>query len=384
MNVSLLVIMAGIYLHIPFCKQACHYCDFHFSTSTEIKNGLVECMTKEIILQKNYLASEPIDTIYFGGGTPSLLTSAEVDQLLKTIYSYHPVNERAEITLEANPDDITFDTLTAFNNVGINRLSIGVQSFHDYVLRFLNRAHDGAAAATSITLAREAGFDNINVDLIYAIPGQTEADWRSNILEALKFSPEHISAYCLTIEQKTAFGRWSAIGKLKVVEDDVAAKQLEILVEALETAGYEQYEISNFSKVGFNSKHNSSYWKDQKYLGIGPSAHSYNLITRQYNVHNNYTYIKAIGKSTVPFEIEILSFEDRVNEYLLTTLRTHWGCNLHRLKEIFNYDVLTVHRVLIMNLLERELAVVENNFLKLTKKGMLLADKISSDLFLVS
>jgi oxygen-independent coproporphyrinogen-3 oxidase len=384
MNVSLPLIMAGIYLHIPFCKQACHYCDFHFSTSIGIKDTLIESMVREIALQKNYLESEPIDTIYFGGGTPSLLTSVEVNQLLKTIYSYHSVSKPAEITLEANPDDITFDRLIAFRNVGINRLSIGVQSFNDHVLSFLNRAHNGTGAAQSIALAREAGFDNINVDLIYAIPGQTEGDWRNDILEALKFNPEHISSYSLTIEEKTAFGRWSATGKLQAVEDEVAAKQLEILVATLETAGYEQYEISNFSKVGFNSKHNSSYWKEQKYLGIGPSAHSFNLATRQYNVRNNYTYVKAIEQNTVPFEVEVLSSEDKVNEYLLTTLRTHWGCNLHQLKEVFNYDVLAVHKTLVMNLLEMKLAVIENNFLKLTKRGMLLADKISSDLFLVS
>jgi oxygen-independent coproporphyrinogen-3 oxidase len=376
--------MAGIYLHIPFCKQACHYCDFHFSTSIETKDALIESMVKEIILQKNYLEREPIDTIYFGGGTPSLLTSAEIDWLLRTIYHYHHVNEQTEITLEANPDDITFDRLMAFKNVGINRLSIGIQSFHDNVLNFLNRAHNGAGATKSIALAREAGFDNINVDLIYAIPEQTETDWSSNILETLKFGPEHISAYSLTIEQKTVFGRWSATGKLKAVEDDVAVKQLEILVATLETAGYEQYEISNFSKVGFNSKHNSSYWKEQKYLGIGPSAHSYNLTTRQYNVRNNHTYLKTLRNNSVPFTVEVLSVEDRVNDYLLTTLRTHWGCNLLQLKEVFNYDMVAVHGTLIMNLLDMKLAIVENNFLKLTKRGMLLADKISSDLFLIS
>jgi oxygen-independent coproporphyrinogen-3 oxidase len=384
MNVSLLQIMAGIYLHIPFCKQACHYCDFHFSTNTELKTDLVYAMLKEIALQQDYLHQESISSIYFGGGTPSLLTGEEVNALLAAIRTHHSVQEDAEVTLEANPDDITLDRLLAFKNVGINRLSIGVQSFQDNSLRFLNRAHTGTHAVDSVLLARAAGFDNISVDLIFAIPQQTEIEWRYNIDRIVKLNPEHISAYSLTIEEKTVFGRWAATGRFNSVEDDVAARQLEILVEKLGKASYEQYEVSNFSKAGFHSRHNSSYWRQQKYLGIGPSAHSYNFVARQYNVRNNHNYIKALQHNTIPFELEILSREDRINEYLLTTLRTHWGCDLRVLKETFNYDVLNIHRPFLQDLLNKKFAVIEKNILRLTRTGMLLADKISSDLFLIS
>jgi oxygen-independent coproporphyrinogen-3 oxidase len=384
MNVSLLQIMAGIYLHIPFCKQACHYCDFHFSTNTEFKTDLIHAMVKEIALQGDYLEGESISSIYFGGGTPSLLASEEINALLESIRTHHNVEAHAEITLEANPDDITLPRLLAFRNVGINRLSIGVQSFQDHALTFLNRAHTSMHAVTCFLLAREAGFNNISLDLIYAIPGQTETEWEYNIDQILKLGPEHISAYSLTIEEKTAFGRWAATGRLKSVEDDVAASQLEILTEKLGKARYEQYEVSNFSKVGFNSRHNSSYWKQQKYLGIGPSAHSYNLIARQHNVRNNQRYIKALQSNTVPFELEILSRENRINEYLLTTLRTSRGCDLRVLKDTFNYDVLNLHHHLIQELLDGKFAAIENGILRLTQSGMLLADKISSDLFLIS
>ena len=375
--------MAGIYIHIPFCKQACHYCDFHFSTNTSIRQELISCMLGEILLQQNYLQEE-VTSIYFGGGTPSLLTAEELDRLLSSVHRTFTLAKNCEVTLEANPDDLSLIKLNEFNAIGINRLSIGIQSFQDKILKFLNRAHTALTAKESIRLAREAGFKNISIDLIYAIPEQSDSEWISNVDQALALDPEHISAYSLTIEEKTAFGKWSVQGILKPVDDEVAARQLEQLIDKLETAGYEHYEISNFSKPGFYSRHNSSYWKQQKYLGIGPSAHSYNLISRQFNVSNNHLYIHSLKKSKIPFEIEVLSGDDHVNEYLLTTLRTVWGADIQKLKNDFHYDIMSVHSEFIRNLVEKNLAVIENNFLKLTRDGKLLADKISSDLFLVS
>jgi oxygen-independent coproporphyrinogen-3 oxidase len=376
--------MAGIYLHIPFCKQACHYCDFHFSTNMEVRNELLRLMAREIELQKEYLANELINTIYFGGGTPSLLTSDEIKKLLDTIYTLFKVNEDVEITLEANPDDLTSESLKAFSQAGINRLSIGIQSFEDRILKFLNRAHSAKAATDSVIFARDAGFTNISLDLIFAIPDQDEKEWATNIHQAIALAPEHVSAYSLTIEEKTTFGRWAARGKFKSVDDDSSAGQLEVLVQELEHAGYEQYEVSNFCKPGFQSNHNSSYWKGHPYLGIGPSAHSYNRLTRQFNVSNNHHYVRALKEDQIPFEREVLSVQDHVNEYLLTTLRTKWGTHLQKLKEEFEYDILARHPEFINDLLKNDLAVIEQNYLKLTRKGKLLADKISADLFLVS
>jgi oxygen-independent coproporphyrinogen III oxidase len=263
-------------------------------------------------------------------------------------------------------------------------LSIGIQSFQDTVLKFLNRAHNASAAVQCVDQARLAGFQNISIDLIYAIPGQSDEEWKNNIHQALRLHPEHISSYSLTIEEKTVFGRKAAQGRLKAVNDDLAARQLEILVAELEKEGYEQYEVSNFSRPGYQSKHNSSYWKQQKYLGIGPSAHSYNRVSRQYNISNNHLYTRSLKEGKIPFQLEMLSAEDHINEYLLTTLRTHWGSNLEKLKLEYGYDVLQQHDALITNLLAGKLAVIEENFLKLTKAGRLLADKIASDLFLIS
>jgi oxygen-independent coproporphyrinogen III oxidase len=376
--------MAGIYLHIPFCKQACYYCDFHFSTNTSIRAQMITAMADEIQLQRDYLAGERINTIYFGGGTPSILTRNEIEILLKTMYRNFQVNSDAEVTLEANPDDLSFEKLADLRALGVNRLSIGIQSFQDQVLKALNRVHDTVSARGCVNLARDAGFNNISIDLIYAIPGQSDDEWRENIRIAARLEPDHISSYSLTIEDKTVFGRWAASGKLKPVEDDLAAHQLEILVDELEQRGYYQYEVSNFSKPGFESKHNSSYWKQEKYLGVGPSAHSYNLHTRQYNISNNHLYIKSILEGKVPFELEQLSREDHVNEYLLTTLRTSWGVNLEKLRERFQYDVVTTNEAFIDELRKRNLAVIDDGFLRLTKSGKLLADKISSELFLVS
>ena len=373
--------MAGIYIHIPFCKQACYYCDFHFSTNQERRAELTEALCRELVMQAGYLSGEPIHTLYFGGGTPSILTDNEFDSLIDTIRSTFAIQSDPEFTLEANPDDLTPARLHHLREKGVNRLSIGIQSFHPEALKFLNRSHDGQTAEACVHQARNAGFDNISVDLIYAIPGQPKGALQENIDRLLRLNPEHISAYALTIEPKTVFGNWASKGKLTPVEDDAAALQMEQLADMLEHAGYEHYEVSNFARPGYYSKHNSSYWRQESYLGIGPSAHSFNGTSRQHNVRNNAIYLTSIQKNKIPFQKEILSPADRINEYLLTTLRTKNGCNVLKLKTELNFDLLDCHAAYLETLFAKKLAVLEDSVLKLTRKGLLLADKIASDLF---
>jgi len=375
--------MPGIYIHIPFCKQACYYCDFHFSTNHELRKVMVEAICKEIEMQKDYLNGGLLDTLYFGGGTPSLLPAHELSAILQTIQSIHPLKPSAEITLEANPDDLNKDYLKAIRDLGINRLSIGIQTFHDDLLRFMNRAHDRSTAVETFEQARNAGFSNISIDLIYSIPNQDNTRWLHDIEQALRLKPEHISCYSLTIEPQTVFGKWSVTGKLKPPADEVAAHQLELLMEQLQVAGYEHYEISNFALPGYYAQHNSSYWKQENYLGVGPSAHSFNQLTRQYNVRNNHQYVKAITQGVIPAEIETLTAENKINEYILTTLRTQWGTNLLALKQNHNYDLLNENRAYIQQLIDQNLITIAHDVLTLTPKGKLLADKFASDLFTV-
>jgi len=376
--------MAGIYIHIPFCKQACHYCDFHFSTNTSRQAQLLQAIGKELLIQKNYLGDEKINTLYFGGGTPSILSTDEVNNIFDIIFGNFDVAPSAEITLEANPDDLVSEKLVAFKKIGINRLSIGIQSFDDDVLRFLNRAHNSRLAVSSFHEAREVGFENISIDLMYALPGQDLTDWKKNIDRALSLGPNHISAYSLTIEEKTVFGKWAANKKIKVRSDDASAQELLLLIQELEREGFEHYEVSNFSKPGYISKHNSSYWKGEKYLGVGPSAHSYNGTSRQFNISNNPLYINTLESGQIPATIEILSLEDKANEYLLTTLRTSWGTDLKKLSNELQYDLLTIHGNYVQKLVENGHALLSNETLILTKSGRLLADKIASDLFLMT
>jgi oxygen-independent coproporphyrinogen III oxidase len=373
--------MAGLYIHIPFCKQACHYCDFHFSTNQDGRKQLCEAIAKELRLQVSYLGDERLETIYFGGGTPSLLSLNELEIIFFAIYKNYKVADDAEITLEANPDDLTKEKLSELKRVGINRLSIGVQSFQDDVLKFFNRAHDSKESMECIAYAREAGFANLSIDLIYAVPGQDLNQWGKNIEQAISLKPEHISAYSLTIEEKTAFGQWQKKGKLKAVDENESATNFELLMDLLTANGYEHYEISNFCKPGFYSKHNSSYWKQKKYLGVGPSAHSYNGDSRQFNVSNNQLYLKSIGKSRVPFEVEELSRENKINEYIFTTLRTQWGCDLSYLETQFDYPRNTR---LLQQLMDQQLLTLQGSVATLTRKGKLLADQIATDLFVSS
>jgi oxygen-independent coproporphyrinogen III oxidase len=376
--------MAGIYVHIPFCKQACHYCDFHFSTNVKFQSEIVRALRNELALQKSYLDNAKIETIYFGGGTPSLLSNGEISEILEAIDEHFDIDDAAEITLEANPDDLTKDKLRALKALGINRLSIGIQSFDEFILKFLNRAHDAGMAQNSVKYARAVGFENISMDLMYSIPGQDLTAWKKNIAKALELHPEHISSYSLTIEAKTAFGKWASQKRISVPDDDISAAEMIALIETLDIAGYQHYEISNFAKPGYISRHNSSYWSGKKYLGIGPSAHSYNGNGRQFNIDNNHLYLKSIESGRVPATRETLSQEDKINDWILTTLRTSWGTDLKKLRKEYKYDLLRVHHAYVNRLVDSKLAVVDNDTLILTRSGRLLADKIASDLFAVA
>lgn len=349
-----------------------------------LKDELVKAICKELELQKNYVAGETINTIYFGGGTPSLLSQKHVESILNTISNVYTLTGSPEITLEANPDDLSAEKLHDIKSSGINRLSIGVQSFDDDVLNFLNRAHNAGEAKRSILEAQEIGIENISIDLIYAIPDRNDALWQKDIEHALSLNPKHISSYCLTIEPQTVFGHRANKGLLKPMDDEVEARQFEILLGELEIGGFEQYEVSNFCQPGFESQHNSSYWRQQIYLGIGPSAHSYNLENRQFNISHNKKYIDSIHQGKIPFTLDQLTPEDMINDYLLTTLRTKWGADLERLKSDFGYDLVGENKSYVDNLLHSGLISLENDHLILSKDGLLLADKISSDLFILS
>ena len=372
--------MAGLYLHIPFCKQACHYCNFHFSTSLKQKDSMIMAILKELTLQKDYLEGEPIQTIYFGGGTPSLLTREELLRIFEKIYALHAVEAGAEITLEANPDDLDTAKLRALKNTPINRLSIGTQSFFEADLRFMNRAHSAEEAKNCIQEAQAIGFSNLTIDLIYGTPTTTNAHWEQNIQTVLHFDIPHISCYCLTVEPNTALANFVEKGKVPPVEEEKAAQQFEILVNRLQGAGYEHYEISNFAKPNRHARHNANYWLGAKYLGVGPAAHSFNGYSRQWNVAHNTQYIKSLNKHNLAFEKEILTKEQQYNEYILTALRTKWGFDLKKIID-WGKDFQTHFEKISTPFLHQDLIQQKNDIFTLTDKGKLLADKIAMELF---
>jgi len=371
-----------LYLHIPFCRQACHYCDFHFSTLMPDKGKMVRAMVRELKIQKDYLTPDDLHTVYFGGGTPSLLSEKELATIMEAIRKQYHFKPDAEITLEANPDDLSEATIAMLANQGINRLSIGIQSFHDPHLRFMNRIHTAQEAEASVRLAQDAGITNLSVDLIYAIPAENDDILLSDIEKTLALGVEHISAYCLTVEPRTAFGNWTKTGKMAPIEDEFAARQFEILMSKLQKAGFEQYEISNFAKNQKYSRHNSAYWQRRPYLGIGPSAHSYNGTSRQYNVSNNAKYLEGTKNKALPMTREMLTPEDQVNEYLLTGLRTKWGCRLDFLQELSGGIFLIKTGEEIFRLKEVGWLHLRDGLLLLTEKGKLFADQVAARLFL--
>ncbi|WP_215237940.1 radical SAM family heme chaperone HemW [Dyadobacter helix] len=371
-----------LYIHIPFCRQACYYCDFHFSTSLSSKLAMAEAIAKEITLRKDYLTDKKLETIYFGGGTPSLLDQAELDLILNTIHTHFNVTTGAEITLEANPDDLHPDKINQLAGAGINRLSIGIQSFHEPHLKFLNRIHSSSEAERCVKFAQDTGISNISVDLIYAIPAPDHTILHQDLQRVFDLRIPHISAYCLTIEPQTAFGSWLKKKKMKPIDEEFAATQFEILVHTLGQNGFEQYEISNFASEEKYSRHNSSYWKAHPYLGVGPSAHSFNGISREYNVSHNAQYINTITQGNIPSTLEILTQADQTNEYLLTGLRTKWGVNIHQLAVLSGGTFLNEKQSIVQSFLDQGLISVRDAVIMLTPAGKLFADRIAADLFI--
>ena len=372
--------MAGIYIHIPFCKQACHYCDFHFSTSLKYKHELIEALVKEIQLQKKYLNGESIETIYFGGGTPSLLNEAEISLLINTITSLHSVASDAEITLEANPDDLDKAKLRALRQTSINRFSIGIQSFFDEDLQWMNRVHRAGEAGSAVKRAQDMGFENITVDLIYGYPLLTDQKWKFNTDKVFELGVPHVSAYSMTVEPRTALASFIKQKKQAAMSDEQSAAQFTFLMDGMQTKGFEQYEISNFCQPGFYSRHNSNYWKGVKYLGIGPSAHSYNGETRQWNIANNTKYMQGLGSGLIPAETEILSEIDKLNEYIMTSLRTSWGLDLDNLNSIASASANQLQSAA-TEFFNNGWLSQQNNIIYLTQTGKLYADHIASELF---
>ncbi len=372
--------MSGIYIHIPFCKQACNYCDFHFSTSMKKKDEMVLALAKEIVMRKSEFENEVVETIYFGGGTPSRLQIADLRLQLDSIYKNYTVAQNPEITLEANPDDLSEEYLMELLEIGINRLSIGIQSFFEDDLKMMNRAHNATEAKKCLESATKY-FDNISLDLIYGIPGMSNESWKKNIDTALSFGIPHISSYALTVEPKTALNKLIQTGKIAEPKDEVASEHFMILVETLEANGFVHYELSNFGKPDYFSKNNSAYWLGKKYIGIGPSAHSYDGVSRSWNVANNALYLKSIEENLLPMETEVLSVSDRYNEYIMTGLRTIWGVSLERIQNEFGQSYFDYLLKQAQKFLDDDLLSIENAILKPTPKGKFLTDGIASDLF---
>ncbi|SFW46968.1 radical SAM family heme chaperone HemW [Cellulophaga fucicola] len=375
--------MAGIYIHIPFCKQACHYCDFHFSTTMGKKEEMLQAISMELVLRKSEFANTNVETIYFGGGTPSVLDTEEINQLIETVYAHYAVTKDPEITLEANPDDLSILKINQLAASKVNRLSIGVQSFFEDDLKLMNRAHNAAEAESSIAEA-STYFSNISIDLIYGIPGMSNKKWLQNIQRALSFGLPHISSYALTVEPKTALEKFIKKGEIAPVKDSVAQEHYKILVKELAKEGFVNYEFSNFGKPEFFSKNNTAYWLGKKYIGVGPSAHSFDGEKRSWNINNNPKYIKAITKGEFPREIEELSVVDRYNEYVMTGLRTIWGVSVSKVEKDFGKDYVAYLKKEAASKIEKGLLEFRDNALFVTEKGKFLSDGIAADLFIVN
>lgn len=372
-----------IYVHIPFCKQACHYCDFHFSTSLQYKSEMITALLREIELRSPYLEDKKIESIYFGGGTPSLLEAEEIMRIIDAIAKHFDIANQAEITLEANPDDLNATKVNSLRNTPVNRFSIGIQSFFEEDLKWMNRAHNQQEAVASIMRVQDAGFENITCDLIYGYPLLTDEKWQHNMQQLIDFEIPHISSYSMTVESKTALDHFIKKGLSPAINPDQAADQMNFLINTLKARGYEQYEISNFAKNERYARHNTNYWKGTHYLGIGPSAHSFNGVSRSWNISNNAKYITSINSNQLPFEIEELSTLDQINESIMTSLRTMWGLDLNNMERKFGQSVK--NRILLESapFLADKSLIVEEDKLKLTDAGKLIADRIMSDLFIV-
>ena len=374
--------MSGIYIHIPFCKKACHYCNFHFSTNQNSKSAFIEAVSRELILRKLEYASDEIQSIYFGGGTPTVLDVTELNTILKTVYKNYKVSETAEITLEANPDDLDLEKIKQLSNTKINRLSIGIQSFHESELSAMNRAHNAEDARKCLELATTY-FDNITIDLMFGMPTMSIELWRQNLQIAFEFGIKHLSCYSLTVEPKTALEHFIKKGSHPPMDDELAAQHFEVLLEETSAHGLTHYETCSFGHPDYFSKHNTSYWLGKTYMGVGPSAHSFDGTKRSWNVSNNSKYIKALEVDKLPFESEVLSVENRFNEYIMTGLRTIWGISLGKIEADYGVKIKDHLLQNSKKFISSNTLVIEDNHLKITTSGKFLSDGIASDLFLV-
>ncbi len=368
--------MAGIYIHIPFCKKKCTYCDFYTEVAPKLVPSLVNSLTLEIELRRNYLQNAPINTIYFGGGTPSILKKEEFESIFDTIYSNYNVNENAEITFEANPDDLSTEFFSEIKQLPFNRISIGIQSFDDADLKRINRRHNAEQALNAVREAQQAGFNNISIDLIYGLPGQTLADWERQIDTALTLNVQHISSYGLTYEEGTALWIQRKKGKVDVVMDETMNEMHELLLEKVTKSGFDAYEISNFALPGFRSRHNSAYWKQEPYLGIGPSAHSFDIDSRQWNVASITKYIEALSNNTLDFEREILTKDNRYNDYVMVSLRTSDGIDLTYLEKEFGTDYTKYCMQNIKSFIETNKVIQSGQKLRLSNEGIQISNLI--------
>ncbi|MGO3708187.1 MAG: radical SAM family heme chaperone HemW [Mesonia hippocampi] len=376
--------MAGIYIHIPFCKQACFYCDFHFSTTMKHKTKLLDAIGKELGIRKSAFETEKIETIYFGGGTPSLLSVGEINKLIKTIEDNYNLADKIEITLEANPDDLSLSKIKSLAQTPINRLSIGVQSFYEEDLTLMNRAHNAIEAKQALADARQY-FDNLTIDLIYGIPEMSSSRWENNLEQALSYDIPHISSYALTVEPKTALEALINKGKIAPVEESLAYEHYQLLQAFTKTHGFINYEFSNFGKEGYFSKNNTAYWFGKPYIGVGPSAHSFYGNTRSWNVANNMLYIKALSENSIPSSVEKLSITDLYNEYIMTRLRTMWGVSVNDVELFFGRKYVVYYQKITKKLLaQNKLYKAENGNLVVTESAKFLTDGIASDLFYIS
>jgi len=374
--------MAGIYIHIPFCRKACHYCNFHFSTQTQHINAFVEALLIEIELRGNYISS-PIQTIYFGGGTPSLLSAEQISSIVQKLQTNFDLTQLEEFTLEANPDDISSDNLLLWKNIGVNRLSLGIQSFQNEALAWMNRAHEVNQSHQAIQMAQYAGFNNISIDLIYGTPHYTKAHLLADLKIIEEYKIPHVSCYALTVEEKTALHSMIEKGKMQNVATEVQAEHFEIIVDYLNNIGFEHYEISNFAKPGNRSKHNSSYWKGIPYIGLGPSAHSYNGTSRQWNVANNALYMQSLEKRELTFEIEQLDQAAQYNEYMMISLRCIEGFDLKHIESSFGKAYGEHTQSVIQKLEAQDVLEQTTTGYCLKKSAKFLADGIASEFFIV-
>jgi oxygen-independent coproporphyrinogen-3 oxidase len=371
--------MAGIYIHIPFCKKLCFYCDFYHVISSDDNHAFVDALLKESLMRQDYLGTETVSTIYFGGGTPSVFSIKELSTILNQIYKLFRVEEKCEITIELNPDDVSPGYLEGLKNLNINRISLGIQSWRDSDLKMLNRRHSSAQAAMALKETVKKGFENITIDLIYGIPGMGTKDWASNLDFSFSFDIKHLSAYHLTFEPGTVFGKMLEKGLISEIDEEESAAQFSMLIEKTESEGYIHYEISNFGKPGYFSIHNSNYWKQVIYLGLGPSAHSFNGYSRQWNIRDLKGYIKSVNAGKKVYESEELDTKARFNEYIMTSLRTMWGIDLDYVEKIFEKEGYDYVVNLSAKFKEYGLMNQDKKTLILTNQGKMISDNIISE-----